>query len=112
MKFQLVANWIPLPLPPLLATSMLQVRKTKRCSQNFREASGVFQRNFNCSKSAEDRAIFEDMRLRGQGQGLDFRGQGRPRRLHLCILPWNASSDNIVFRLQYKRILTIRTHAS
>ena len=24
-------------------------------------------------------------------------GQGRPRGPHLCILPWNLSSDNIVF---------------
>ena len=30
---------------------------------------------------AEDRAIFEDLKPRGQG--LDLRGQGRPRGLHL-----------------------------
>ena len=41
--------------------------------------------------------IFEDLRLRGQGQELDLRGQGqglqnvsrgqgRPRGLHLCVI--------------------------
>ena len=41
----------------------------KRSSQSFREVSGVFQQNFNGSKNSavlEDRAIFEDLRLRGQ----------------------------------------------
>ena len=53
--------------------------------QIFREVFGVFQQNFNNSKivlsSAEDRAIFEDLKLRGQNQGLDLRGQGCPRGL-------------------------------
>ena len=30
-----------------------------------------------CCRRAEDRAIFEDLRLQGQGQGLDLRGQGQ-----------------------------------
>ena len=30
-----------------------------------------------CCPRAEDRAIFEDLRPRGQGQGLDLRGQGQ-----------------------------------
>ena len=29
-----------------------------------------------CCPRAEDRVIFEDLRLRGQGQGLDLPGQG------------------------------------
>ena len=41
------------------------------------------QKNFNHSKNSEDRAIFEDLRLRGGGQELDLRDQGRPRGLHL-----------------------------
>ena len=71
------------PSPPL-ATPMLQLRKTKRCSQIFREVSGVFQQNFsglkNCFYRAEDRAIFEDLRLRGQGlQNVSSRSSSRPR---------------------------------
>ena len=46
----------------------------KRSLQIFRKVSGVFQRNFNGSKIvlslSEDRAIFEDLRLRGQSQEL------------------------------------------
>ena len=55
-----------------------------------------------CCSRAKERAIFEDLRLRGQGQGLNLRGQGqsqdfkmcprgrprsqgRPRELHLCL---------------------------
>ena len=50
----------------------------KRSSKFF---SGDLQ-NFNDSKKyccprAEDRAIFEDLKLRDQGQGLDLRGQGQ-----------------------------------
>ena len=56
--------------------------KQRRCSQIFREVSVVFQRNFNCSKNS---AVLEprtgqflrtwgfeakDLRLRGQGKGL------------------------------------------
>ena len=39
-------------------------KKKKRSSQKF------------CCPRAEDRPIFEDLRPRGQGQGLDLRGQG------------------------------------
>ena len=46
----------------------------KRSSLIFHKVSGVFQQNFNrsrkCYPRAEDRAVFEDLRLRGQGQGL------------------------------------------
>ena len=46
----------------------------KRSSQSFREVSGVFQQNFNGSTNSavleQKTAIFEDLRLRGQGQGL------------------------------------------
>ena len=43
----------------------------KRSSQSFREVSGVFQQNFNGSTNSAvlepKTAIFEDLRLRGQG---------------------------------------------
>ena len=68
------------------------ISKKKRSSQKFFKLSpkkNVFQKNFQalykiltiqkkrCPR-AEDRAIFEDLRPRGQGQGqgLDLRGQG------------------------------------
>ena len=60
--------------------------KQKRYLQIFREVSGVFQQNFNCSKNSavleprtgqfsrtwgfEAKAKTKDLRLRGQGQGL------------------------------------------
>ena len=40
-----------------------------RSSQIFSEVSGAFQQNFNRPRT-EDRPIFENWRLRGQGQGL------------------------------------------
>ena len=51
----------------------------------FRRSSKFQQFKKKCCPRAEDRAIFEDLRPRGQGQGLDLRGQGqgRPRGLHL-----------------------------
>ena len=59
--------------------------KQKRSSQIFRKVSGVFHPNFIDSKNsaaAADRAIiFEDLRLRGQGQGPDLRGHGQGQRL-------------------------------
>ena len=88
-----------------LATSMLQVRKTKKCSQIFREISGAFQRNFNCLKNSavlEPRtgqfsrtwgfeAKAKDLTFEAKAKAKDFkmcprgrpRGQGRPRGLHL-----------------------------
>ena len=56
-------------------------KKAKKKSQQiFRKVSGIFQPSFDLSKSivlssAKDMAIFEDLRLRGQGQGLDLWGQ-------------------------------------
>ena len=49
----------------------------KKSEQIFRKVSVIFQQSFDLSKSivqssAKDMAIFEDMRLRGQGQGLDL----------------------------------------
>ena len=78
-------------------------RKQKRCSQIFCEVSGVFQRNFNCSKNT---AVLEPRTgqfsrtwgfeakakdLTFEAKAKDFkmcpcgrsRGQGRPRGLHL-----------------------------
>ena len=86
-------NWRG-PLPPLpLPTPMLQVRKTKRCSQIFREVSGVFQRNFNCSKNSAALEPRTGQFSRTWGfEAKDFkmcprgrpRGQERFRGLHLC----------------------------
>ena len=64
-----------------LFQAISQRGKRKKSSQIFRELFGVFQQTFNDSKKqcclrAENRAIFEDLRLRGQGQGVDLRGQG------------------------------------
>ena len=65
----------------------LYLRKPKKRSlQSFPKVSGVFQRNFKgskiCCPRAVDRAIFEDLRVRGQGQGLQnvsSRTSSRPR---------------------------------
>ena len=40
------------PPPPGYARLCSKWGKQKRCSQMFREVSGVFQRNFNCSKNS------------------------------------------------------------
>ena len=64
-------------------SSDLYLRKPKKRSlQIFCKVSGVFQRNFNGLKivlsSSRGRAIFEDLRLRGQDQGLQ-NVSSRPR---------------------------------
>ena len=72
---------------------MLQLRKTKkRCSQIFREVSGVFQQNFNGSKNS---AVLEPRTVQFSWttgfEAKDFKmcprghpgGKGRPQRLHL-----------------------------
>ena len=58
---------------------MLQYTKTKKVFANFSQGFWRFSTKFQlfkklCCPRAEDRAIFEDLRL--QGQGLDLRGQG------------------------------------
>ena len=67
---------------------MLQVRKTKKVLANFPRGFWRFPTKFQlfkkeCCPRAEDRPIFEDLRLRGQGQGqgLDLRGQGQGQGL-------------------------------
>ena len=82
MKFQLGRGRPSSPLP--LATPMLQLRKIKKVFANFLRGFWRFPTKFQlfkkyCCPRAEDRAIFEDLRLRGQsqGQGLDLRGQGQ-----------------------------------
>ena len=85
--------------------------KQKTCLQIFREVSGVFQRNFNCSKNS---AVLEPRTgqfsrtwgfeakakdLTFEAKAKDFkmcpRGQGRPQGLHLCYSkPANSSTDN------------------
>ena len=70
------------PPPASLATPMLQVRKTREVFANFSRGFWLFPTKFQlfkkqyCSR-AKDREIFEDLRLRGQGQGLDLRSQGQ-----------------------------------
>ena len=53
VKFQLGRSPGPLPPPPPpLATPTLQLRRTKKCLQIFREVSGVFQQNFTGLKNS------------------------------------------------------------
>ena len=62
VKFQL-GGGPPRPLPPWLHL-FSNKGKEKRCSQIFREVSGVFQRNFNCSKNSavlEPRTILDNL---------------------------------------------------
>ena len=42
----------------------------------FKRSAKFYQLKKYCCPRAEDRPIFEDLRPRGQGQGLDLRGQG------------------------------------
>ena len=50
----------------------------KNIFRNFFQAIAKFQQfKKKCCPRAEVRAIFEDLRFRGQGQGLDLRGQGQ-----------------------------------
>ena len=62
----------PRPRTKDTSASALQ-KKKKRSSQNF---LGDLQKKKVFTKIFEDRPIFEDLRPRGQGQGLDLRGQG------------------------------------
>ena len=62
---------------------MLQLRKTKKVFANFPRGFWRFPTKFQLFKKfpcprAEDRAIFENLRLRGQGQGLE-NVSARPR---------------------------------
>ena len=72
--------------------------KQKRCSQIFCNVSGVFQRNFNCSKKIavlEPRtgqfsrtwgfeAKAKDLTFEAKAKDLKMCPRGRPRGLHLC----------------------------
>ena len=81
------------------SASALQKKKKRSSQKLFRRSpqKNVFQKNFQaistkkhfpkcfsmfkqfkkyCCPRAEDRPIFEDLRPRGQGQGLDLQGQG------------------------------------
>ena len=86
-------------------TKIFQAISTKkRFPKNFSSASQNFNNSKNSARPrAEDRPIFEDLRPRDQGQGLDLRGQGqglqnlssRPRTssrtppLPICIITTN-----------------------
>ena len=63
------------------------LRKTKKVFTNFLRGFWRFPTKFQqfkkqCCPRAEDRAIFEDLRLRGQAKAKDFKMY--PRGLHLC----------------------------
>ena len=68
---------------------MLQLRKTKKVFANFPRGFWRFPTKFQrfkkkCCPRAEDRAIFDVLRLRGKGQGLEA---SRPRpRTSKCVL--------------------------
>ena len=90
----------------------------KRSTQIYCEVSGAFQQNFNGSKNsacpwAEDWAIFEDLRLRGQGQelqNLSSRTSSRPRTssrtppLYAIAFMKCSLLDEMVFTKQQKNI--------
>ena len=61
----------------------------KRSSQSFREVSGAFLQNFNGSTNSAvlepKTAIFEDLRLRGQGQGLQNLSSRTPPLIVILI---------------------------
>ena len=66
--------------------------KQKKCSQIFREVSGVFQQNFNCSKNSAvlGQTTVQFSRTWGfEAKAKDFKmypqGQGRPRGLLLWL---------------------------
>ena len=72
-----VGSLVPLPLS--LATPMLQLRKTKRCSQIFREVSGVSNKI-----STVQKIVLSSSRGQGNFQGLEA---SRPRpRASKCVL--------------------------
>ena len=60
-------------------TKIFQAISTKkRFPKKFFKRSTKFEQfKKYCCPRAEDRAIFEDLRLQSQGQGLDLRGQGQ-----------------------------------
>ena len=64
-------------------------KNKKRSSQSFREVSGVFQQNFNGSTNSAvlepKTAIFEDLRLRSQGQGLQNLSSRTPPLIVILI---------------------------
>ena len=77
VKFQLGGGWV-LWSPPLWLRLCSNWGKQKRCSQIFREVSGVFQQNFNGSKNS---AVLEPRKgqfSRTWGQGL-HNVSSRPR---------------------------------
>ena len=92
VKFQLRRTRYPKPPPPLWLRLCSKWGKQKRCLEIFREVSGVFQRNFNCSKNS---AVLEPRtgqfsRTWGfEAKDLTFKAKAKdfkmcPRRLHLC----------------------------
>ena len=89
VKFQLRETRAPCPPPPWLRLCS-KWGKQKRCLQIFREVSGVFQRNFNCSKNSavlEPRTRQFSRTWGFEAKDLTFEAKDfkiRPRGLHLC----------------------------
>ena len=111
-------NW-GAPAPPSWLCLCPKWGKQNRCLQIFREVSGVFQRNFNCSKNSaalEPRTgqFSRTWDFEAKAKGKDFkmcprgrpRGQGRPRGLHLC------SARPIVFLGRCRLLCAVKTCTS
>ena len=104
VKFQLGVG----PLAPTpLATLMLQVRKTKRCSQIFREVSGVFQQNFNCSKNS---AVLEPrigqfwrtwgFEAKAKIKDLTFEAKAKVKDFKMCPRGLPSGRDSLLIKLR------------
>ena len=84
VKFQLGG-----PAPPPLAYAYALSEENKKSVRKFSARFLAFSNEIStvqkkCCPRAEDRAIFEDLRLRGEGQGLEA---SRPRpRTSKCVL--------------------------
>ena len=70
------------PLAPPLGYTYAPSEENKKVFAKFPRGFWRFPTKFQlfkkqCCLRAEDRAIFQDSRLRGQGQGLDLQGQGQ-----------------------------------
>ena len=98
--------WAPLPFPLGYAYAPVQVRKTKKVFANFsRGYSGVFQRNFNCSK------YIVLSSNRGQGNFRELEAS-RPRpRTSKCVLEEVLEAKDVLkdsisaFQCYYMRYL-------
>ena len=109
---EILIEWGATP-PSLCIRLCYKWGKQKRFSQIFREVSGVFQQNFNCSKNS---AVLEPRtgqfsRTWGfEAKAKDFkmcprgrpRGQVRSRGLHLWALAWCLRKLTNVFVIMWR----------